>query len=265
MRNLLLSLLMIFPNSVSAQELHSFSNGEVADAEKINENFQYVLENATSTGGCSAEQDGSSVVITCADGTSGVLASAGTVVLIPEGAVTITAPDTYNSGQIVVMDSADSIVAPALPSEIGATNFFHIELATSADTLKAYLRASVEDNSVSLVPYNAGTVVSASRLLFKSDDCSGQPFIYASAQQDRWALAKTSEGNFYVKKPDAESEELLFGSRIVSEHVDYNSYYVLASDCEAGDFIRTAFIASAFEVPTSISSAVFPIRLEQLP
>ena len=81
MRYLLLLLLLIFPAFTSAQELHTFSNGEVADAEKINENFQYVLENATGSGGCSAEQDGSSVVITCADGTSGVLASEGTGVL----------------------------------------------------------------------------------------------------------------------------------------------------------------------------------------
>ena len=82
---LLLSLLLIFPSLASAQELHTFSNGEVADAEKINDNFQYVIENATGSAGCSAEQDGSSVVITCADGTSGVLASEGTVVALSGG------------------------------------------------------------------------------------------------------------------------------------------------------------------------------------
>ena len=64
MKKLFASLLMILSSLVSAQEHHTFSNGEVADAEKINENFQYVLENATGSGGCSAEQDGSSVVIT---------------------------------------------------------------------------------------------------------------------------------------------------------------------------------------------------------
>ena len=79
MRQLFLLASFLIAPLVSAQELHTFSNGEVADAEKINQNFQYVLENATGSGGCSAEQDGSSVVITCADGTSGVLASAGTV------------------------------------------------------------------------------------------------------------------------------------------------------------------------------------------
>ena len=261
----LLTFLLLFPALSFAQVPHTFQNGDVADADKMNENFQYVLENAMGSGNCSADQYGSSVVITCADGTSGVLASAGTVVLVPEGSVTITEPDIYNAGQIVVKDANDSIVAPALVSEISATSFVHIELATSSDTFRAYLRASDEDNLITLVPYNAGTVVSASRLLFKSDDCSGQPFIYASAQQDRWAVAKTSEGEFFVKQPDAESEELLFGSRIVSEHVDYNSNYVLASSCASGDFIKTAYLAASFEVPTSISDAVFPIRLEQLP
>ena len=44
-------LVMTLPTAIAAQELHTFSNGEVADAEKINENFQYVLENATGSGG----------------------------------------------------------------------------------------------------------------------------------------------------------------------------------------------------------------------
>lgn len=40
MRILLLLASIAFPLCLSAQELHTFSNGEVADAEKINENFQ---------------------------------------------------------------------------------------------------------------------------------------------------------------------------------------------------------------------------------
>ena len=40
LRYLLLSLLLISSSIVFAQELHTFSNGEVADAEKINENFE---------------------------------------------------------------------------------------------------------------------------------------------------------------------------------------------------------------------------------
>ena len=40
MKRLLLSLILFFPTALAAQELHTFSNGEVADAEKINENFE---------------------------------------------------------------------------------------------------------------------------------------------------------------------------------------------------------------------------------
>ena len=40
MKRLLLSLMLFFPTALAAQELHTFSNGEVADAEKINENFE---------------------------------------------------------------------------------------------------------------------------------------------------------------------------------------------------------------------------------
>ena len=43
-----------------AQELHVFSNGTIADAEKINENFQLLDEKIKSFEGCSAAQDGDS-------------------------------------------------------------------------------------------------------------------------------------------------------------------------------------------------------------
>ena len=47
MRYLLLPLLLIFPLLVSAQELHTFSNGEVADADEINANFQALHNEVT--------------------------------------------------------------------------------------------------------------------------------------------------------------------------------------------------------------------------
>ena len=99
-------LVLTTPAISSAQELHTFSNGEVADADKINENFQYLLNNG---GGCSAAQDGSSVVITCADGTSGVLASAGTVVTSRDGTVG-TLIEEFNVGDVVVVDANNVIL-----------------------------------------------------------------------------------------------------------------------------------------------------------
>ena len=47
MKHLLIFILLVYPVLTSAQELHSFSNGEVADAEKINENFQTLDERLT--------------------------------------------------------------------------------------------------------------------------------------------------------------------------------------------------------------------------
>ena len=43
MRYLLLVASFLIAPLVSAQELHTFSNGGVADAEKINENFRLLL------------------------------------------------------------------------------------------------------------------------------------------------------------------------------------------------------------------------------
>jgi len=43
----MLAFLLLLPNLSFAQGLHTFKNGEVADAEKINQNFNYVLENAS--------------------------------------------------------------------------------------------------------------------------------------------------------------------------------------------------------------------------
>ena len=102
MRYLLLSLFFLFPSFASAQELHTFSNGELADAEKINENFEALKSEISGGGGCSAEQDGSSVVITCADGTSAVVQNTTTIVeLNLTGSATSDYGRVYTDGQLL--------------------------------------------------------------------------------------------------------------------------------------------------------------------
>lgn len=46
MKQFILFLVMTLPTAIAAQELHTFSNGEVADAEKINENFSNLVSSA---------------------------------------------------------------------------------------------------------------------------------------------------------------------------------------------------------------------------
>ena len=83
----LIAILLSLPLSALAQSQvpNVFEDGTPASAAEVNENFEYVLENAS--GGCSATQQDNSVVIECADGTSGVIAGTGMAVIIPSGSV----------------------------------------------------------------------------------------------------------------------------------------------------------------------------------
>ena len=54
----LLTTLLLLPVLLSAQELHTFKNGEVADADKINENFEYLqdeIDQLSSANSCNEE------------------------------------------------------------------------------------------------------------------------------------------------------------------------------------------------------------------
>jgi len=112
----ILPCLLLLPALSFAQVPHTFNNGEGADAEKINENFNYVLQNAS--GGCSATQQENSVVIECADGTSGVVASYGTVVVLPSGSIKGVLPDITSVpvGDIYVVDATDIALGRVVPS-----------------------------------------------------------------------------------------------------------------------------------------------------
>ena len=85
-----------------------FEDGTPASAAEVNENFQYVMENAS--GGCSATQQDNSVLIECADGTSGVIAGAGTVVVYPEGQAGEIDPDVFQAGDVALYDANDVLL-----------------------------------------------------------------------------------------------------------------------------------------------------------
>lgn len=70
-------ILLTAAGSSFAQELHTFSNGDVADAEKINENFNTLKEtvdNLPADTSCSIEKSDGMVTISCPDGTAASLA-----------------------------------------------------------------------------------------------------------------------------------------------------------------------------------------------
>ena len=243
MKKLFASLLMILSSLVSAQELHTFSNGEVADAEKINENFQYVLENATGSGGCSAEQDGSSVVITCADGTSGVLASEGTVVVYDGGQIGAPEIVEYPSGDIVVVDADDVVLGKSYSSYI---IYF--------DTPWPRVRV-INNEEISLVQYGPS---STTYMYYLDDSCTEGPFGGGSS------IFMLRE-KFYWKVPDVEPASILANSYRQSD-ITQSNLNEIEPECKQLEEVANNVIPLAeYEMPSRLVNAKYPVRLKQLP
>ena len=247
MRHLILPLLLIFPVLASAQELHTFSNGEVADADKINQNFQYVLENATGSGGCSAEQDGSTVVIACADGTSGVLAGAGTVVVYPEGGIVgdITV-QSWPTGTIVFEDDNGVVLAEA--SQIGSSLVFDL------DNVKGTF-VNVPEGRVVITGLRSGE-----RVYFSSDDCSGQAFGTTDI------FIYDMDGQLGVPHPNAEKSEILSNSYFNSGSGNFKTdTYSPSGSCKSEQSVVNAHPLVEYTPPSEFRSAAYPVKLAQLP
>ena len=247
MKRLLLSLILFFPAALAAQELHTFSNGEVADAEKINENFQYVLENATGSGGCSAEQEGSSVVITCADGTSGVLASGGTVVVYPEGGIVGESPvQSWPTGTIVFEDNNGVLLAEA--SQIGNLLVFDL------DNVKGTF-VNLPAERVVVTGWRSGE-----RIYFSSEDCSGQAFgTTANMIYDR-------DGELAVPLPNADKQEILSNSYLKSGSGNFKTdSFTTSGPCNSEQSVVSAYPLVEYTPPNEFLNAAYPVALAQLP
>lgn len=248
--NLYLAVLLL-PSFASSQELHTFSNGEVADAEKINENFQYVLKNASGSS-CSAEQDGSSVVISCSDGTSGVLASAGTVVsfVTPAGGHG-TIETTINTGDIVVKDGAESILG-RFGAVIDSDENGPLIISTSVEVenlgrTSVHFINSRENQQVSWSP-----TFSEYTLSFQSDDCSGDPISTGNPQ----TMIKYRDG--YI----------IFGAKVRTDPFLLQSYIWTdkPDDCLLNTYKSDGYYPFYDFIPSEYwSQAVYPVSVEQLP
>jgi hypothetical protein len=232
---------------VSAQELHTFSNGEVADAEKINENFEALKSEISGSGGCSAEQDGSSVVITCADGTSGVLASEGTVVVYPEGGIVGETPvQSWPTGTIVFEDNNGVLLAEA--SQIGS-----------------YLVFDLDDVKGSFVNLPEGQVVVTGwrlgeRIYFSSEDCSGQAFGTTGI------MIYDRDGELTVPLPNADMQDILSNSYLNSGSGNFKTdSYTASGSCNSEQSVVSAYPLVEYTPPSEFLNAAYPVALAQLP
>ena len=237
-------LILAIPAIPSAQELHTFSNGEVADADKINENFNYVLDRAS--GGCSAKQEGSNVVITCPNGSSGVIAGAGTVLVYPSGEIGSVPIIEYSNGDIVWLDANDQVLGP---SDYSGGTYNIVILSTDPVIIGNFFN---DKNSLRTYLVSAN---GATRAYFKSSDCTGDPFGI------RTQNIITLNGNYWVLPSNPNFETLLFNSKRQSGFEGRP----MGGDCITGQFVTDATLLQPYTPAPEILNAAYPVRLEQLP
>ena len=267
------ALLSLCQVRLAFAQLNTFEAGQPIRASEMNHNFEVVQEqieeistSSITDAGCSATQQENSVLIECSDGTSGVIAGAGTVIAFPEGQVGAIEPSVYNTGEVVVVDSSNVVLGLATDRERNnpSAYFISLDVVLAQGAIEAVLYNDAATGSVRLLSYNAGAPNSATSLVFISDDCSGDAWIKPSSDWAPLGFA-AHNGSFFVIPAGQDVERLLFKSRLLSEQVNYNAEYYPAGECSMGEFVYDAYKAAPYTPAPEILNAAYPVRLEQLP
>ena len=246
-------ILLIWPclSEAESSPLVTFVNGEIADAEDINSNFDNHEQRLTAIeqyGGCSASQDGSNVVISCADGTSGLLAGAGTVVVYPEGGITGDSPMVSWSTGAVIFEDANGVVLGKAESKSSTV----IRLNGSVGTFFN----DAGNEQVLLTGWGGGEDV-----YYLSNDCTGQIFILASSS----SLIEIS-GELFVADEAFSPTRLLFESKRRSGSANFTSgSYIPAGSCRVGQIVADSQPVTTYTPAPEILNAAYPVKLVQLP
>ena len=145
------------------------------------------------SGECSAEQSGSDVLIVCSSGSTATLRSAGVVVVgLPEGEVGEII-DTFYTGDIVVKDYSDVLLGEYIA--IGSTATTFKMLTDKADATSG--RELYVNNDIEAV---YGVVSGGQQIWFENADCEGAVF-FPGIYNDTEDLA----GVTYPNAPDSAS------------------------------------------------------------
>ena len=224
-----------------------FEDGTPASAAEVNENFQYVLENAS--GGCSVEQVDNTAEITCADGTTAVVPGYGTVVVYPEGLVGEAPPTEYDTGQIVAYDANDVVLGEV---RLATSNGPLLYLDRDPDDVNDYRDGMLWLNDDAQTIVLTGTRNTG--VWFLDDACQGSPFSQYKKQLIRYG------DSYFVADFDQVGEQLLFKSYRRPAFQEYE-----AQDCISGDYVNTGYLTRPYTPAPEILNAAYPVRLEQLP
>ena len=263
---LLVALIMGFAMSPFVQaQLKAFKPGDVIKSSEINENFEYLEEQIGSAGDaasaqCSATQDGSNVVISCTDGSSAVLAGAGTVVTYQQGTVGEIDPSVLNTGDVVLYDGAD--VALGIVDTIN-------EQARDRDgnyPASYYsIKVDLDSGATKSLGYMQNTALgtlnlrlSSAYFRYQSEDCSGQPLVNYGTDPGITSL----DGQQYFIRDDSRSYSVLVKSLRTSINYLNDAQF----ECEmVTSQLNSAYMMVPVTVPASLLEPAYPVRVEQLP
>ena len=252
----LLAILLLLPLSALAQTQvpNVFEDGTPATAAEVNENFQYILNNAS--GECSATQQDNRVLIECADGTSGVIVGAGTVVVYPTGQVG-AAPDPVSvpTGQFVWQDANGITISKYL----GSKRFNKIMIADSAGRA---MWMFVDDFAESLTVAPGPDQVN---LYYTEPDCAGTELIHTTYSGAIFMIDEL----FYVTADDDIPGQVMFKSSLTSDFYGITDNRLQRGFCSnfdspqitSGPFRQRV----QYQPPNEWGNAAYPLNFIQLP
>ena len=244
MRSLIATLLLV-PLSALAQTQvpNVFEDGTPASAAEVNENFQYVLENAS--GGCSATQQDNSVLIECADGSSGVLAGAGTVVVYPVGQVGEVPPDTLPTGEVVWSDANGVVLAEVYT--LGINNYATLGSRSEGGEIIGHL-VNYEDTESVIVKSACG----GCSIYYLEPDCSGTPYGWTTGN---WSNLLEINGALLTPSTKLSDSTLFRAARSSAGYDNRTENFISTGECEQGDSVLPAYALSQFTPAPEILNA----------
>ena len=251
----------LFSLCAVASELERLSNGTIADANKVMahvDHLQDQIDSIINSGACSAIQQDNNVLIQCANGTSGVIAGGGTVVLYPEGRIGEVPATTLPQGSFAVIDAND------IPLAQLNINEFPSNVTLAGPVFRALLSPdNIDSMIVNLEDTEQVRLTGATNqpVYYSTADCTG--VMYSKSHTTGWLRDLGEDGYFTLTAASQffQAKSLRFAGYFSTS----NKTFYPAGECEETNVAVKAGPLSEFVVPEEIQNAAYPARAEQLP
>jgi hypothetical protein len=207
---------------------------------------------------CSATQQDNSVLITCGDGTSGVIAGAGTVVLYPEGQIGEVPPIDFNTGPVVAVDGSGVVLGEVL-------NLWDF------DDVVVAIRIEEDRHGQLLNIHSTQQVVFSPnhyRLIFPTEDCSGpalMPDGIVEVDNQLFIAHRDAYVGPILVKSWMSSGGWIWDPALAPDGLADEPIYLEPSECYTDNYFDGGFPMVEYTLAPEIANAVYPVTVEQLP